>query len=307
NEVLSIGLTKIGPRPSKLIGKVIFSSVIARPHRALRHRMDNTPDRRQMMESESGGTSRPPRKVIVVFKTHFDLGFTGLPDEVMAQYTGQMFRAVKATIDATSGEPENLRYRWTLPAWPMKQFLHGPNTPQETRLASRQLVKDGLLRWHAWPFTTHTAFCGLEDLVRGLHISRALSEEFGVWPSAAKQTDVPGHTWILPTLLLRAGVKFLHLGCNPGSHSPHVPLLFWWEGPDGSRLLTYYSRGEYGTSLLPPEDWELDTWLAVRQTVDNTGPQSPEDLARMRAEVEQQAPQVDLVFGELGDFAASLM
>ncbi|MFL5734771.1 MAG: DUF5054 domain-containing protein, partial [Chloroflexia bacterium] len=129
----------------------------------------------------------------------------------------------------------------------------------------------------------------------------------GIWPSGAKQTDVPGHTWILPSLLVRAGVTFLHLGCNPGSHPPHVPRLFWWEGPDGSRLLTYYSQGGYGTSLLPPEDWDLDTWLALQQTVDNIGPHRPEDLARMRAELEQHAPAAELVFGELGDFAASLL
>src|SRR5437016_177911 len=99
--------------------------------------MNNTrPHRRQMLESKLVSTQRRLRKVVVVFKTHFDLCFTGLPDEVMAQYTGPMFRAVKATIDATSGEPENLRYRWTLPAWPMNQFLHGPNTPEETRLAA---------------------------------------------------------------------------------------------------------------------------------------------------------------------------
>ncbi|MFL5733842.1 MAG: DUF5054 domain-containing protein [Chloroflexia bacterium] len=250
---------------------------------------------------------KPPlRKVVVVFKTHFDLGFTDLPDRVMEQYTGPMFRAVMDVMDATASEPPSFRYRWTLPAWPMRQFLHSPEVPESTRAEARALVEDGLLRWHAWPFTTHTAFCGLEDLVRGLHVSRSLSEEFGVWPTGAKQTDVPGHTWILPSLLVRAGVRFLHLGCNPGSHSPHVPRLFWWEGPDGSRLLTFYSPGGYGSPIVPPDDWQLDTWLALQQTVDNVGPQSPEELARIRAEIERAAPGAEAVFGELGDFADAL-
>jgi alpha-mannosidase len=247
------------------------------------------------------------RKVIVVFKTHFDLGFTDLPDRVMQLYTGKMFNAVREVIDATASEPEGLRYSWTLPAWPLRFLLHDPSVPQETRQAARKLVEEGRLNWHAWPFTTHTAFCGLEDLVRGLHISRSLSEEFGRWPTGAKQTDVPGHTWILPSMLVRAGVKFLHLGCNSGSHAPHVPRLFWWEGPDGSRLLTYYSAGGYGTPLLPPGEWPYDTWLAVQQTNDNTGPQSPEELKRIRRTVEQGAPGVELIFGELGDFADSLL
>jgi hypothetical protein len=247
------------------------------------------------------------RKVVVVFKTHFDLGFTGLPDEVMRQYTGPMFEAVQRVMAATENEPEGLRYAWTLPAWPLRFLLSDPSVSEESREAARRLVEEGRLHWHAWPFTTHTAFCSLEELVRGLHISRGLSEEFGRWPSAAKQTDVPGHTWILPTLLARAGVKFLHLGANSGSHAPHVPRLFWWEGPDGSRLLTYYSPGGYGTPLLPPDDWPLDTWLAVAHTVDNVGPHSPEELARIRRTIEEGAPGVEVLFGQLGDFAESLL
>ncbi|MGA7732647.1 MAG: DUF5054 domain-containing protein [Chloroflexia bacterium] len=247
------------------------------------------------------------RKVVVVFKTHFDLGFTGLPGEVMRTYTGPMFEAVRKTMEATANEPPNLRYCWTLPAWPLRFLLHDPSVPVETRQEARGLVREGRLHWHAWPFTTHTAFCGLEDLVRGLHISRALSEEFGRWPTGAKQTDVPGHTWILPTLLAKAGVKFLHLGCNSGSHPPHVPPFFWWEGPDGSRLLTFYSPGGYGTSLLPPDDWPYDTWLSLQQTVDNHGPHTPEELRRIRRTIEEGAPGVEILFGQLGDFSDSLL
>jgi alpha-mannosidase len=247
------------------------------------------------------------KKVVVVFKTHFDLGFTALPDEVMSLYTGPMFAAMRETIHATEGEPDNLRYTWTLPAWPLAQLLHDPGLPAATREGARTLVEQGRLVWHAWPFTTHTAFCGLEDLVRGLHVARGLSDEFGRSPCAAKQTDVPGHTWIFPSLLVRAGVRFLHLGCNAGSHAPHVPRLFWWEGPDGSRLLTFYSVGGYGTSPLPPDDWPHDTWLALQHTVDNHGPHTPEDLKRIREEIEEKAPGAEILFGELHDFADALL
>nr|AIA19246.1 Glycosyl hydrolases family 38 N-terminal domain protein [uncultured bacterium] len=247
------------------------------------------------------------RRVVVVFKTHFDLGFTGLPDEVMAAYTGAMFDAVVRTMEATANEPPNLRYAWTLPAWPLRYLLHSEKVAKERRRKARKLVEDGRLHWHVWPFTTHTAFCGLEDMVRGLHVSRSLSEEFGRWPTGAKQTDVPGHTWILPSLLVGTGVKFLHLGCNAGSHAPHVPRFFWWEGPDGARLLTFYSPGGYGTSLLPPPDWEYDTWISLQQTVDNHGPHTPEELLAIRRTIEQGAPGAEIVFGQLGDFSDSLM
>ena len=39
------------------------------------------------------------RKIVVVFKTHFDFGFTGLPDEVMRLYSGEMFSAVRRVME----------------------------------------------------------------------------------------------------------------------------------------------------------------------------------------------------------------
>jgi alpha-mannosidase len=246
------------------------------------------------------------RRVIVVFKTHFDLGFTDLPDAVMAAYTGPMFAAVREVMAATAAAGPGQSYRWTLPAWPLRYLLDSPTVDPASRRAADALVREGRLTWHAYPFTTHTAFCGLEDLVRGLHISRELGERYGRLPRGAKQTDVPGHTWALPSLLARAGVRFLHLGCNAGSSPPQVPPLFFWEGPDGARLLTYYSAGGYGTSLVPPADWPFDTWLAMQQTEDNHGPHRPEELAAMRAEVAEALPGAEVVFGELGDFAGAL-
>jgi hypothetical protein len=246
------------------------------------------------------------KKVVVVFKTHFDLGFTDLPDKVMAAYTGPMFDAVRAVMATTEAEPPGARYTWTLPAWPLRYLLDSPTVSEARRATADALVRAGRLTWHAYPFTTHTAFCGLEDLVRGLQMARDLSERYGRRVTGAKQTDVPGHTWILPSLLVRAGVRFLHLGCNSGSSSPQVPRLFFWEGPDGARLLTYYSPGGYGTPLLPPPDWPFDTWLALQQTQDNHGPHQPEELRAMRAEIADAAPDIEVVFGELGDFAAAL-
>ncbi len=66
----------------------------------------------------------------------------------------------------------------------------------------------------------------IEDLVRGLHFSSELSRRGELpLPRDAKMTDVPCHSWIMPTLLRQAGVEFLHLGCNSGSSSPEVPRL----------------------------------------------------------------------------------
>ena len=72
----------------------------------------------------------------------------------------------------------------------------------------------------------------------------------------------------------------MHIGCNGGSATVEVPPLFWWEGPDGSRVLTMYS-GDYGTGLKPPGDWPYKTWLALIHTGDNHGPPTADEVKRL--------------------------
>jgi len=245
------------------------------------------------------------REVIVVFKTHFDIGYTDLARNVVAHYrTGMIDRAL-AVCDQTRTLPPEQRFVWTLPGWPMTQLL-GPQQTQERRQRILDAVRDGRFVWHAFPFTVHTESLDLEDLVRGMRFSSELSRSLGrPLPRAAKMTDITCHTWLLPTLLRHAGVEFLHLGCNAACPMPDVPTLFWWEGPDGSRLLTMYA-GDYGTGLTPPRDWPHATWLALIHTGDNQGPPSTADVQALVARAARDLPGIRVRMGELSDFADAI-
>jgi alpha-mannosidase len=249
--------------------------------------------------------SRELRRIFVVFKSHLDVGFTGLIDEVLGSYSHVMVpRALEACRQSEAADPAH-PFTWTLPAWLLAWCLRTmAGSPEGDELERR--VREGRIAWHALPLTTHTELFGLEDLVRGLYVGRELRERFGRTAVAAKMTDVPGHTWILPTLLRAAGVSFLHLGCNPCSTPPDVPRLFHWEGPDGSRLMTMYSRGGYGTPLLPPPDWNLPVWLALQHTSDNVGPQRAEAIQELLRSVQASFPKAQVTIGSLDDFAHAL-
>jgi len=110
-----------------------------------------------------------------------------------------------------------------------------------TRLGASARIchSDGRFVWHGLPFTTHTESVELEDIVRGMEFSSKLARKYGQpLPRDAKMTDVPSHCWALPTILANAGIEFLHMGCNGASTRPKTPTLFWWEGPDGSGVMT---------------------------------------------------------------------
>ncbi len=239
-------------------------------------------------------------KIFVVFKTHFDIGFTALPSEIKEKYTGEMVPdAVDTCIKSKQLDPEH-PYVWTMPSWPLTYVLDRDSSGLDSLVKEKQIV------WHALPFTTHTEFCGLEEFIRGMYTSKRLSEKYGYAPVSAKMTDVPGHTWILPSLLNKAGIKFLHLGCNPCSTPPDVPSLFYWEGPDGSRVLTYYSKGDYGSGVFPPEEWDLPIWLAMMSTGDNHGAHGPEVIKNILEEVGEKSPDTEVRFGTLDDFYEEL-
>lgn len=242
------------------------------------------------------------KTIYVVFKTHFDIGFTELAEEAIERYGKVMLADVVKTCEATQDFGKEHRYVWTMPAWPLIQSLNPDYAKEDVIEKAKALIVNGQIAWHVLPFTTHTEFCGLEEYIRGMYHSKSLSEEYGKWPISAKMTDVPGHTWILPSILYKAGVRFLHLGCNPGCMPPDVPRLFYWEGPDGNRILTFYSKGAYGSSLIPPEDWPFPVWLALIQTNDNVGPQEPGIIEEIITEVNKESPNSKVIIGSLDDF-----
>ncbi|MFH1921146.1 MAG: hypothetical protein ABIP48_14855 [Planctomycetota bacterium] len=253
------------------------------------------------------GADQKLEQVVVVFKTHFDIGYTDLARNVVERYRTSMIDKALEVCDTTRELPPEHRFIWTIPGWPMEQILWSGQTP-ERRERIEAAIRDGRLVWHGLPGTTHTESLDLEDFVRGLRFSSDLSRRFGM-PLArdAKMTDVPSHTWIVPTVLKHAGIDFLHLGCNSASGSPEVPLLFWWEGPDGSRLLTMYEASGYGSGLVPPEDWPHKTWLALIHTGDNHGPPTPEEVQKLLDQAARELPGVKVRMGRLSDFGDAIL
>ena len=146
---------------------------------------------------------------------------------------------------------------------------------------------------------------------------------------AAKTTDVPAQSRSLATGLAQGGVKFMHIGCNSACTFPAYPPLFWWEGPDGSRVLTMYS-GSYGTcdalyphdwlcakdpskdgclghNLLPPPGWPHKTWGAIIVTADNSGPPKMDEVKALFTDVAQKLPGVKARMGTMEEFADAII
>lgn len=247
-------------------------------------------------------------EIIIVYKSHFDIGYTHLASEAIHDYQTKMIDGALLVVDENRNLPADQQFVWTVPGWPMKKILEnwdGQTLERQKRV--QEAFKDGRFAAHALPFTMQTDMMEPEGMVRSLGFASKLARDAGKpLPTGAKMTDVPCHSKILPTLLKNAGVNFLHIGCNGASTSPRVPDLFWWEGPDGSRLLTMYSAG-YGTDLFPPANWNHKVWLAMLMRGDNQGPPAPEEVKRAIDQINRALPNVKVRIATLGDFGESIL
>ncbi len=86
---------------------------------------------------------------------------------------------------------------------------------------------------------------GTEALIRQfLHAKRYIDEKFNVKPKICWEPDTFGHIWTLPQILRKSGIKYYYF-MRCGKQHP----LFWWEGPDGSRVLAFTSV--YNNTVTP--------------------------------------------------------
>jgi len=239
--------------------------------------------------------------IIVVFKTHLDIGFTDFAREVVRKYNEAYIpRAIAVGEEiAASGRAEG--FVWTTGSWLIHQYLQQAG-PRE-RLRAENAIRSGILRWHALPFTMHSE-CANADLYRyGLSLSRGLDAEFGVRTISAKNTDVPGHTRAIVPLLREAGVDFLHIGVNAASMPPDVPELFRWRTPEGESLNVMYAKGDYGEfSVLPG----TGTAVCFAHTGDNLGPQSAREIYKIYDALHARYPGASIRAGSLNEVAEAV-
>jgi hypothetical protein len=161
-------------------------------------------------------------QVLVMFKCHLDVGFTDTAERVTRRYLETHIpRAVEVAAEMrATGED---RFVWTVPAWLLHKFLNG--APREVVAKAERAIVAGDLVWHALPFTWYTELLDRSAVAASLGFSAWLDRRFGVTTTAARMTDVPGHTRGIVGPLADAGVTFLDIGCNPGCRPPAVPWV----------------------------------------------------------------------------------
>jgi len=245
------------------------------------------------------------KKVHVIFKTHLDIGFTRLAEEVIKIYFDEFIPKaldLAARIKASAGSEGSAdRYIWTTGSWLIWRYLH--EAAPENRRRMEQAIRDGDITWHALPFTTHSELADLSLFRLGIQLSKELDRRFDKTTIAAKMTDVPGHTRSIISPLVQAGIRFLHIGVNPASTPPDVPSLCTWQNPDGEKILLMYQK-DYGSLMQLPGG---QVAVSVNFTGDNHGPHSIDQITAIFTQLREQFPRAEVMASTLDAVATDIL
>jgi alpha-mannosidase len=91
-----------------------------------------------------------------------------------------------------------------------------------------------------------------ESLVRQILIGkRYFRQKYDVDVRIGWNPDSFGYNWQLPQIYKKSGIDYFVTQKMSWNETNQLPLtLFWWQSPDGSRVLTYFPTG-YGGSIEP--------------------------------------------------------
>ena len=95
------------------------------------------------------------KEIVVVYKTHFDIGYTDLVTNVLTRYRTKFVDGAMKAIEHSRSLPPEQQFVWTVPGWPLKEMLWPGQTPAR-RAKILQALKEGRLTVHAMPFSLQT-------------------------------------------------------------------------------------------------------------------------------------------------------
>ena len=178
-------------------------------------------------------------KVFYAPHMHLDIGYT----DYQAKVAEVQARQVDKALAATAAHPD---YRFHIDgSWILEQWLPTRRGELAQRLAEQ--ARAGKIGVDAYYASFLTEALSLEEMYRGLYFSKRLEAELGVPFDLANITDVPSYSWSIPSTLAASGIRYFVAAGN----QTRGPLLvhggwnkqspFWWEGPDGARVLAWYS------------------------------------------------------------------
>ncbi|MCK5802876.1 MAG: hypothetical protein KAI66_08590 [Lentisphaeria bacterium] len=177
-------------------------------------------------------------QIFILHHTHTDLGYTGNRETVCQDLVDMVDTAIDHVAAHADAAPDE-RFRWIYEvSWPVLEYLKRDTARQaelfeqirrgDTELAALYVNPTDLFDRRAFEVSTDYA-CELAS-AHNLPLTTAMF------------CDVPGIAWSIVDVLASRGIRYLSAAPNFIMSKPlEVERPFYWEGPDGGRLLTWFT------------------------------------------------------------------
>jgi hypothetical protein len=177
--------------------------------------------------------------LLVVPHVHVDVGYSDYQEKVAEIQSRELDEAIDfiRQYPAFRFSPDGY--------WSVRQYLAGRGAARQQQLF--QMVRDKKIFIPTVEASLLTGFPSLETLIRSLYPAFEFHQKYGGDADYANITDVPSYSWSYASVMAAAGLKYFASGCD----NDNGPIIlysrlneqspFWWEGPDGGRILMWYS------------------------------------------------------------------
>lgn len=193
---------------------------------------------------------KAPFTLYLVGHAHIDLGYRWRWNETVHRIARDTFSGVLRLMEQV---PDWVFVQSQLALYQaMKEHYPDLFTVIKARIAEgRWIVADG------WCEYDQTMPDGESIIRQHLIGSRYARQELDTRITLAWAPDAfSGHVHTLPTILKGCGIDFFLYGRGMPDRTPY----FWWEGPDGSRVLAYSPAYGYSAAIGPQVRDVIDMW-----------------------------------------------
>ncbi len=259
----------------------------------------------------------PPRRWTLywIASSHTDVGLTDLQERTLEIH--------RANLDAAlTRMPAHPEFRWTADC-ALQVISYVETRAPAAGQALTQALREGRIGLSALFAHLLTGILDHETLARAIWPAGVFAREQGLGFLAALCADVPGQTLTFPSVLAASGVRYLASGVDPERAAPLLspadaaraqltgewtvyPQLYWWEGPDGSRVLHWrsdqYADGpRFGFDVGPAEmARRLSDWLLGHPVL--VSPGYPYDVALVWGAAGDNGPVDEAMVANVEEF-----
>ncbi|HUA93409.1 MAG TPA: DUF5054 domain-containing protein [Terracidiphilus sp.] len=258
------------------------------------------PGTRRAWSAEQPVPDANVKRVLVMFKCHFDAGFIDTQYNVVHKRYFEKFFPQAVEIARTANAGGKRRYVWTTGSWLQFEYLEQASATDKKVM--EEAIARGDIAWHALPFSWQTELLTPSMIEGSVALSRSLDQRYGKTTTGAKMTDVPGHTRGIIPPLAKQGVTFLEIGVNGGSTPAQLPPIFLWKDPSGASLTMMYHH-EYGDVAVVPGS---DLALVTEVRGDNSGPHTLDEIAKIHADLAARFPNAEIRAASLSEMAQAV-